>query len=163
MRLLFTPMLLGIQYGSGPIASGNLLLRENISLFALTVIVILFAALLVNPATTRKINKPNSIAEFTEVSLGGKEQTLLIRGYDQENPVLLYLAGVPGGTDLGAMRMFLSDLEKDYIVVTWDQRGGGKSYPALDPTETLTLEQTISDTTELTNYLRIRFSKEKYT
>lgn len=135
--------------------------RENISLLALTVIVIIFAAVLVNPATTKQVNEPNSIAEFTEVSLGGKEQTLLIRGYDQENPVLLYLAGGPGGTDLGAMRMFLSDLEKDYIVVTWEQRGAGKSYPALDPTETLTLEQTISDTTELANYLRIRFAKEK--
>ena len=159
--IVFTPMILGIQYGAGPIASGTFVPRENIGLIVFTVIVVLFSAALVNPATTKPIDQSNSIAMFTKVSLGGEEQTLLIRGYDKDNPVLLYLAGGPGGTDLGAMRMFLSDLEKDYIVVTWEQRGAGKSYPALDPTETLTLEQTISDTLELTNYLRTRFNKDK--
>jgi pimeloyl-ACP methyl ester carboxylesterase len=46
-------------------------------------------------------------------------------------------------------------------VVTWEQRGAGKSYPALDPAETLTLEQMIADTIELTNYLRERFDEDK--
>ncbi len=41
-------------------------------------------------------------------------------------------------------------LEDDFVVVTWDQRGTGKSYGALDPVETLTLEQMIADTIELT-------------
>lgn len=52
-------------------------------------------------------------------------------------------------------------LESDFVVVTWEQRGAGKSYGALDPVETLTLDQMVSDTVEVTNYLRDRFGKEK--
>jgi pimeloyl-ACP methyl ester carboxylesterase len=58
-------------------------------------------------------------------------------------------------------RVLFEDLTQDFVVVSWDQRGTGKSYPALYPTETLTLEQAVSDTIELTNYLRQRFDEEK--
>ncbi|MGB7861568.1 MAG: hypothetical protein WBM90_13815 [Acidimicrobiia bacterium] len=44
------------------------------------------------------------------------------------------------------------------IVARWDQLGAGRSYPALDPSDTLTLDQMVSDTIELTNYLRERFA-----
>jgi proline iminopeptidase len=47
------------------------------------------------------------------------------------------------------------------VVVTWEQRGVGKSYSALDPVKTLTVKQAVADTIELTNYLRDRFDKEK--
>ena len=103
---------------------------------------------------------PGSIAEIITVPIGGHNQTLMIRGRNVENPVLLYLAGGPGGTDLGAMRADVS-LEQYFVVVTWEQRGAGKSYIALDPVETLTLAQMVSDTLEVTNYLRIRFDEEK--
>jgi pimeloyl-ACP methyl ester carboxylesterase len=72
----------------------------------------------------------------------------------------LYLAGGPGGTDLGAMRADVG-LEQHFVVVTWDQRGTGKSFAALDPVETLTPEQMVADTIELTHYLRERFDAEK--
>src|SRR5690606_18845449 len=85
---------------------------------------------------------------------------LMIRGRTVDNPVLLYLAGGPGGTDLGAMRRDVT-LEQDFIVVTWDQRGSSKSYAAIDPIGTLTVAQMISDTVELTDYLRLRFGQER--
>src|SRR5690606_5108939 len=52
-------------------------------------------------------------------------------------------------------------LEQHFVVVTWDQRGTGKSYAALDPAETLTLEQMVADTIEVTEYLRERFGEDK--
>jgi proline iminopeptidase len=85
----------------------------------------------------------------------------MIRGDSVDAPVLLYLAGGPGGTDIGAMRLFGADLEQDFVVATWDQRGAGKSYSALDPTPTLTVEQTVRDTIEVTDYLRHRFDEQK--
>jgi pimeloyl-ACP methyl ester carboxylesterase len=54
-----------------------------------------------------------------------------------------------------------TSLEDDFVVVTWDQRGTGKSYAALDPTDTLTAEQMVADTIELTDYLRERFGEER--
>ena len=102
-----------------------------------------------------------SIAELVRVPIGGHDQALMIRGTSIDKPVLLFLTGGPGGTELGAMRRHGQALEKDFVVVTWDQRGTGKSYDNLDPTSTLTLHQAVSDTIEVTNYLRNRFGQNK--
>ena len=45
-------------------------------------------------------------------------------------------------------RALFADLERDFVVVDWDQRGVGKSYAALDPPATWTLDQAVSDTIE---------------
>ncbi len=124
------------------------------------------AVLIAIPPSTAPILGSNggspsgSIAELTSVRLGGQDQALMIRGRSEDNPVLLYLAGGPGGSDLGAMRRDVG-LESNFVVVTWEQRGVGKSYAALDPTDTLTVNSMVSDTVELTNYLRHRFDEEK--
>ena len=86
---------------------------------------------------------------------------MMIRGRSTENPVLLFLAGGPGGTEMGAMRRHLEALERHFVVVTWDQRGTGKSYGELDPTSTLTPQQAVSDTLEVTKYLRDRFGEDR--
>ena len=84
-----------------------------------------------------------SVAELIRVPIGGHDQAMMIRGTSTQNPVLLFLAGGPGGTELGAMRRHGQALEQDFVVVTWDQRGTGKSYDSLDPTSTLTLQQAV--------------------
>ena len=104
---------------------------------------------------------PGSIAELTSVRLGGHDQTIMIRGYSTNKPVLLYLNGGPGQSGLPYTRVELDDLSRDFVIVDWDQRGTGKSYAALDPTATLTPDQAISDTIELANYLRQRFDEPK--
>ncbi|WP_405039883.1 alpha/beta fold hydrolase [Serinicoccus sp. LYQ92] len=121
---------------------------------------------LARPSTTAPITGqdghllPGSIAELTTVRIGGHDQGLMIRGTDTDNPVLLFLAGGPGGSELGAMRRHLPELEEHFVVVTWDQRGAGTSYPALDRTRTLSLESYVSDTIELTNHLRRSFEAD---
>jgi pimeloyl-ACP methyl ester carboxylesterase len=133
---------------------------------AATLVLVALAFFIARPATTAPIlgadgeSPPGSIAELITVPIGGHDQVMMIRGRSVESPVLLYLTGGPGGTDLGAMRRDVT-LEQDFIVVTWDQRGAGKSYRALDPTETFTLDQLVADTVEVTNYLRDRFGEEK--
>ncbi len=86
---------------------------------------------------------------------------MMIRGRSIHNPVLLFLAGGPGGSEMGAMRKHLPALERHFTVVTWDQRGTGKSYDTLDPTDTYTLKSAIGDTIAVTNYLRDRFGQDK--
>ena len=102
-----------------------------------------------------------SVAELTTVRLGGHDQSVMIRGYSTEKPVLLYLNGGPGMSGLPYTRVVLDDLSRDFVIVDWDQRGAGKSYPAIDPASTLTPAQAVSDTIELTNYLRQRFQEQK--
>ncbi len=103
---------------------------------------------------------PGGIAELERVRLGGHDQWIEIRAASSDKPVLLYLSGGPGQSDLPFMRVFLGELARDFVVVGWDQRGTGKSYPSLDP-DTLTLDRAVADTVELTDYLRQRFDEQK--
>lgn len=86
---------------------------------------------------------------------------MMIRGDDVDNPVVLFLAGGPGGSERGAMRNHLQGLEESFVVATWDQRGAGTSYAALDPTSTIGLEGYVEDTIEVTNALRERFDEDR--
>jgi pimeloyl-ACP methyl ester carboxylesterase len=104
---------------------------------------------------------PGSIAELTTVKLGGHDQTIMVRAYSPNKPVLLFLNGGPGQSGLPYSRLMLEDLTRDFVIVDWDQRGTGKSYAAFEPTSTLTLEQAISDTIELAKYLCQRFNEQK--
>ena len=103
---------------------------------------------------------PGSVAELAKVRLGGHEQWVEIRAASPDKPVLLYLSGGPGQSDLPYSRVYFDDLARDFVVVGWDQRGTGKSYPALDQ-ESLTLDRAVADTIELTDYLRARFNEQK--
>jgi proline iminopeptidase len=170
--LVLAPMLLGTIYGIelasrlGRAASPSLgITGWTLSVLG-TIALAGVAIVIARPVSMHPIvgpgegSPPNSIAELIRVPIGGHAQAMMIRGQSRDNPVLLYLAGGPGGSDLGAMRRDVT-LEEDFVVVTWEQRGVGKSYGALDPTETLTLEQMIADTLEVTNYLRDRFGEDR--
>lgn len=100
-----------------------------------------------------------SISEKIHVNINGVEQGMFIKSKDSTNPVLLYLHG--GMPDYFLTRKYPTGLEDYFTVVWWEQRGSGLSYCADIPPETMTLEQMISDTKDLTNYLRKRFGQEK--
>jgi pimeloyl-ACP methyl ester carboxylesterase len=73
--------------------------------------------------------------------------------------VLLYLHG--GMPDYFLTQDYPTGLDEYFTVVWWEQRGSGLSYSADIPPETVNLEQLVSDTIEVTNYLRKRFGQEK--
>lgn len=164
--LLTLPALVGVLYGGGlarrwaGAAHGPAVVRRVLA-GALAVSVLGFAVLVARPASTAPIPSPGSVAELATVRLGGHDQTVMLRGSSDRAPILLYLAGGPGGTDLGAMRLFGERMESDFVVATWDQRGSGTSYGALDPTSTLTPEQAVADTIELAQTLKDRFAQDR--
>ncbi|MCA1756246.1 MAG: alpha/beta hydrolase [Bacteroidales bacterium] len=103
----------------------------------------------------------NSISAIEKIELGGTDQYLIIRGVDSTNPVLLFLHGGPGSPEIGFVKRHNPDLEHDFVVVHWEQRGAGKSYNKDIPIESMNVEQFVSDTKELSEYLIKRFKKEK--
>lgn len=131
------------------------------------VMLIGLAALVARPVATAPIRSAGgeqvsgSIAELATVEAGGQDLALMLRGHSIDQPVVLFLAGGPGGSELGAMRNHLQELEETFVVATWDQRGTGKSYPALEPASTYTLDSVVADTIEVTNYLRDRFGEDQ--
>lgn len=119
------------------------------------------------PASTPQVSDaagqpvPGSIAELVGVPINGIEQSISVRGADPDAPVILYLSGGPGQSDLGYGRVLLEPLTRDFVVVIWDQRGNGRSYPAIEPTAEMTLERAISDTVAVVEYLRDRFDEDR--
>ncbi len=117
-----------------------------------------------NPARdgsyTAAIVSQNGIASLEPVMLGGVEQWILIRGHDVDNPVLIYLHGGPGSPAIFYGRFAFGGLEERFTVVTWDQRGCGKSYSPTVDAQSITLEQLLSDTRELIAMMRERFETD---
>ena len=118
-----------------------------------------------NPASdgsfTSKIYSENGIAALEEITLGGVQQWILIRGYDISKPVLIFLHGGPGSACIFYATYAFGGLEKDFVVVTWDQRGSGKSYSSnIDP-NSLTYEQLFTDSHELIVKMTERFGVDK--
>jgi pimeloyl-ACP methyl ester carboxylesterase len=100
-----------------------------------------------------------SISEKVFLTINGVEQGMFIKGRDVTKPVLLYLHG--GMPDYFLTQKYPTGLEDNFTVVWWEQRGSGISYSDSIPPETMNQEQMISDTLELTNYLRDRFHQDK--
>lgn len=87
------------------------------------------------------IPAPKGIEERQYVMIGGIEEWVTIRGYDRNNPVLLFVDGGPGDvTNPWTFAMF-GPWEKQFAVAQWDQRGAGrtirKNGPSVAPTMTV--------------------------
>ena len=102
-----------------------------------------------------------SIAILEKIIIGGINQYICIRGKNIENPILLFLHGGPGDAMLPVMTGINKDLEDDFIVVNWEQRGAGKSYYPFGESDEINIDTFVSDTYELTKLLLKRFNKEK--
>lgn len=103
---------------------------------------------------------PQAIASLEKVTINDSDQWISIRGKNRENPVLLFLSGGPGGSQLVTERRALGKLEEFFVVVNWDQPGAGKSNNAIDQKD-LTVDRYVQDGLALAAYLRDRFYKDK--
>jgi len=119
------------------------------------------------PAGTPRIRRragPESartVAELEKVHIGGNDQWILQRSEDIDNPIVLFLHGGPGTSELTSNRRNTKALEKFFTVVNWDQRGAGKSYRAIDDVEKMTIDQFVEDTCELTTYLLKKYHQDR--
>lgn len=173
--LALVPLSLGAAWGAGAVRrrgsvtargrSGRYFRRVVASVATLALIAA--GVTVAQPRSTEPIQgadglpRAGSVAEITHVTAGDHSLSLLIRGNDVTNPVLLYLAGGPGGSELGAMRRHGQGLEENFVVATLDQRGTGTSYDQIDPIETHTLEAAVDDVVSVTTYLTTRFGHDR--
>jgi pimeloyl-ACP methyl ester carboxylesterase len=133
----------------------------------LSAVIVVLAGWFLWPAYTPQIRDaqgqrvPNSIASLERVTLGGVSQSILIRGWNQNNPILLMLHGGPGMPQMYLAYRFQRELEKNFVVVQWDRRGAGKSYSGQVPPQSLTVDQLVNDTHQLVALLRDRFHQPK--
>lgn len=107
----------------------------------------------------------DGVDEGIFVTLGGQEQYVLLRGMNNDTPVIIYLHGGPSSPDTYVTYGFTDDLIGEYTVIAWDQRGCGRTYfhnQKRDPENAAAnFAQAQKDLDELVDYARERFGKEQ--
>ncbi len=105
--------------------------------------------------------RSEAIAEERTISLGGTEQYVLLRGTNRSAPLLFYVHGGPGMTATPFLRTYNSNLEDQFLVVYWEQRGTNNSYNDRLAPNTMSISQITEDMSELIDMLMKEFNKEK--
>ena len=106
---------------------------------------------------------PGSVAEIGYRRLGGIDQWVMVRGKNIDNPLLVHLHGGPGFSETRLLRHFNSDLEEDFTVVYWDQRGAGKSFSRDIPKNSMTVDQFLADLNDLVDAVCGHTGRQKVT
>lgn len=154
-----------VRHRSGQLAK-SAFLKWGVSSICAVFVLCLFVIVTQKMASTPAIKDSNgkvvegSIAELKSVELNGHKEWITVRGTDKNAPILLFLAGGPGGTQMAATRYELAELEKNFVVVNWDQPGSGKSYYCMKRND-ITVRTYIEDGIALTEYLRETLGQEK--
>jgi proline iminopeptidase len=104
----------------------------------------------------------NSIAVVERWRVNGLDQSVILRGRDLSNPVLVWLHGGPGSSETPLLRAMNGALEDHFTVVYWDQRLAGQT---LDPSatypESLTIAQMVDDLDAVVERARARLGHDK--
>ena len=126
-------------------------------------IILIFGFLILSSCTSLKEVK-TEVKEYHSsgyVNVRGDKQYLTISTENIDKPILLYLHGGPGGALTPLFSYCFKKLEKDFIIVFWDQRGAGKSFNGIIPKKYQTVDSFVEDTKEITEYLLKKFNKDK--
>jgi pimeloyl-ACP methyl ester carboxylesterase len=102
-----------------------------------------------------------SINRSEAVEIGGIRQWVKYQGEDDHAPVLLFLHGGPGSSVISYADRFTTELQKQFVVVHWDQRESGQTAQLNKSPQPLSVSLFINDAIELINFLRARFEQDK--
>ena len=107
----------------------------------------------------------DGVNEQIYVMLNDQEEYISIIGKDTSNPIIISLHGGPGAPTTYVDYCWQDYLTDEYTVVSWDERGCGRSYYRnidTDPDNaTLSFEQQFNDLDALTDYLCERFGQDQ--
>lgn len=125
------------------------------------VIILLFTIALIRPTWTQHIKGINSINVLEQVDINGNSHGIMIRGNDKDNPVILFVHGGPGASEIPYADKYQDLLETKFTVVHYDQRASGKSFHFSEDYSNLSPDLLVEDLLAMTNYITERLGKEK--
>ncbi|NCC64050.1 MAG: alpha/beta hydrolase [Spirochaetia bacterium] len=137
-------------------------MKGTTSIIIALCVVLLLSTACTHTATIRNASGQKMALEIdqrTTVSINNTKQKIYIAGTKPENPLLLWLDGGPGGSELGWVRSYLGPLHETFTIVCYDQRGVAASYKAAK--KGLTVEHFVQDIIALSEYLTKEFDQEK--
>ncbi|MFE4243271.1 alpha/beta hydrolase [Peribacillus butanolivorans] len=125
------------------------------------IIIILLIIALFFPTWTPHIKGDNSISELEQVEINGSSHEIMIRGNDKDNPVIIFVHGGPGCSEIPYADKYQDLLETNFTVVNYDQRASGKSYHFFEDYSNLSSDLLVEDLLAMTDYISERLGKEK--
>jgi pimeloyl-ACP methyl ester carboxylesterase len=125
------------------------------------IIIILLIIVLIRPTWTQPIKGNNSISTLEQMEINGSDNEILIRGKDKDNPVILFVHGGPGTSEIPYADKYQDLLESKFTVVNYDQRASGKSYHFFEDYSNLSPDILVEDLLAITDYITKRLGKEK--
>ncbi len=135
-------------------------LRVHIFIISILVLVLLTSCL----SYRASVISEEGVYYFQKVDIGGIKQSVMIRGQDKNNPVMLYLHGGPGyplfplDDEPGGV---MKQLETSFTMVYWEQRGTGSSYSRQLSGQPLTIDDFVQDTRKLVAHVKELLDVEK--
>lgn len=135
-------------------------LRKVLALVLCGFVVLLLIGLCI-PTWTPAISGENSVSTLELVNINGAEHALMIRGNDTNNPLLIFVHGGPGCSEIPYVVKYQNLLERQFTIVQYDQRGSGKSHRFSASYSSLTAGTLVDDLLVLTDYVKARFHKGK--
>lgn len=118
-----------------------------------TILLILVIIGMFFPTWTPSINEENSISELKKVEINDTELEIMIRGVNKENPVVIFVHGGPCCSEIPYVRKYQKDLEENFTIVHYDQRGSGKSYDFTEDYSNVTASTHVNDLNTVTQYI----------
>ena len=143
------------------ITTVSLRILKWVGIGILSLIVLLFLARWIGMGVNRR-TPSGGINNSMYVDINGSKQWISIYGKDKDNPVLIYLHGGPGAASSLYDYAFTRKWSDVYTIVTWDQRGCGKSYDK-SHSEPITADIMMQDGKAMTEFLRDYLQVEKIT
>ncbi|WP_052016437.1 MULTISPECIES: alpha/beta fold hydrolase [unclassified Paenibacillus] len=137
--------------------------KKSIKIFRRAIVSILLIVILalIFPTWTPGIKGENSISTLGQVEINGAGHEVMIRGTDRNNPILIFVHGGPGCSEIPYVRKYQEELEKHFTIVHYDQRGSGKSYHLLEDYSGLTSDMLVDDLLALTDNVTNELGQEK--
>ena len=147
--------------------------RPSVFWVNIIILFLTFAIPIVGNGQTVTVNKDSTlntkISEEKFILINDIEHWVTIKG-ESSKPIILFLHGGPGSPLSPYSDKLYKNLEKDFIIVQWDQRGTGRTFGKYAPEELtpeflkatpLTLELMTNDGIELSEYLLKYLGKQK--
>jgi pimeloyl-ACP methyl ester carboxylesterase len=109
------------------------------------------------------VKADNSLAIDTlmNIELNGLDQKLLIQSDNLNNPILLWLHGGPGTSEMFTTHHCMDSLIHFFTIVHWDQRGKALSYNERIKSSDISFDKILDDAIRLTDLLRKTYKQDK--
>ncbi|MCY9669630.1 alpha/beta hydrolase [Paenibacillus alginolyticus] len=133
----------------------------KIAKISILIVALLVAVGLISPTWTPAIKGENSMSLLEQIDINGTRHEVMIRGNDRRNPIVIFVHGGPGCSEIPYVRKYQRLLEKNFTIVHYDQRGSGKSYHFFEDYSNLSTDLLVNDLLELTDDVKEMLGQSK--